>query len=210
MEKLTIVDAAEHFGVSKEAIHNRIRRGSLNCTVENGIKYVIFSTGKETPSASPAIDTRYTQYVENENLRLRERVEVLEKETLRLRDQREQMLLDERITIEKIYKERDAQLRSILHLVATKFVSHMNEEVVMEEAMGDNPNDSAINVEIIDIDEWTSLKSVLKLKKVDDKAKKKIKKRFESAITKGDQRLSLRDGKIFLNPSLFNYSDLMG
>ncbi|MCX6074661.1 MAG: DNA-binding protein [Campylobacterales bacterium] len=212
MKKLTIVDAAEHFGISKEAIHNRIRRGSLNCVVENGVKYVIFPTGKETPpsSPSPVIDNRYTQYIENENIRLREKVEVLEKETIRLRDQREQMLLDERITIEQIYKERDVQLRSILHLVATKFVSHVNEEVVMEEAMGENPNANAINVEIIEIDEWVSLKSVLKLKKVDDKAKKKIKERFKSAILKDDERLTLREGKIFLNPALFNYSDLMG
>jgi hypothetical protein len=48
----------------------------------------------------------------------------LEKETSRLRDQREQMLIDERVKVEQIYKERDAQLRSILHVVATKFLSH--------------------------------------------------------------------------------------
>jgi predicted DNA-binding protein YlxM (UPF0122 family) len=36
MKKMTIADAAEYFNVSKEAIHNRIRRGSLDCIVETG------------------------------------------------------------------------------------------------------------------------------------------------------------------------------
>ena len=44
MKKLTIADAADHFGVSKEAIHNRVRRGSLNCIVEEGVKYVVIVT----------------------------------------------------------------------------------------------------------------------------------------------------------------------
>ena len=41
MSKVTIHDAAELLGVSKEAIHNRIRRGSLQSVVEDGIKLVI-------------------------------------------------------------------------------------------------------------------------------------------------------------------------
>ena len=211
MKKLTIVDAAEYFGISKEAIHNRIRRGSLNCVIENGVKYVTFSTGKEAPlpAPSPVVDNRYTQYIENENLRLHEKVEVLEKETLRLRYQREQMLIYERSKIERIYKERDTQLRSVLHLVATKFLSHVNEDIVMKEVMNADSNDDAINVEIIEIDEWVSLKSFLKLKRYEDKVKKKIKSRFESSILKKDERLILRDKKIFLNPALFDYSDLI-
>lgn len=210
MKKLTIVDAAEHFGISKEAIHNRIRRGSLNCVVENGIKYVILLSEKEVSEPSSLAENRYTQYIEHENGRLREKVEVLEKEMGRLRDQREQMLIDERIKIEQIYKERDVQLRSVLHLVATKFLSHVNEDVVMQEAMRGDCNENAINVEIIEYDEWVSLKSFLKLKKYDDKSKKKIKKRFESATHKDNERLILRDGKLFLNPAQFDYSDLMG
>ena len=39
MKKLTIAEAASDIGISKEAIHNRIRRGSLNCVIENGIKF---------------------------------------------------------------------------------------------------------------------------------------------------------------------------
>lgn len=207
MKKMTIADAAEYFNVSKEAIHNRIRRGSLDCIVDNGVKYVAVASAKGNNDATNiANDNRYTQYIEQENERLREKVDVLEKETTRLRDQREQMLIDERIKVEQIYKERDAQLRSVLHVVATKFLSHVNTDTVMEEA---NAID-AINADVVEesIDEWVSLKSFLKLKRYSDKERKKIKNRFES-IADQDTRLHLRNGKIYLNPSEYDYSDLL-
>jgi valyl-tRNA synthetase len=206
MKKMTIADAAEYFNVSKEAIHNRIRRGSLDCIVDNGVKYVAVESAKSNASANVVSDTRYTHYIEQENERLREKVDVLEKETSRLRDQREQMLIDERVKVEQIYKERDAQLRSVLHVVATKFLSHASVDDVMEEAK----TVEAINVDVVDteIEEWVSLKSFLKLKRYNDKEKKKIKSRFE-AVMGDDVRLSLRNGKVFLNPSEYDYSDLL-
>lgn len=204
MKKMTIADAAEYFNVSKEAIHNRIRRGSLNCIVENGVKYVAVESAKANTAANIANDNRYTQYIEQENERLREKVDTLEKETTRLRDQREQMLIDERVKVEQIYKERDAQLRSVLHVVATKFLSHANSDAVMQEA-------DAINADVVDteIDEWISLKSFLKLKRIKEKEKKRIKNRFGSAVEDGDVRLTLREGKVFLNPSQYDYTDLL-
>lgn len=207
MKKMTIADAAEYFNVSKEAIHNRIRRGSLDCIVDNGVKYVAVESAKNTGvSSNITNDNRYTQYIEQENERLREKVDSLEKETTRLRDQREQMLIDERVKVEQIYKERDAQLRSVLHVVATKFLSHVNTDTVMEEA---NAMD-AINADVVEgsVDEWVSLKSFLKLKRYSDKEKKKIKSRFE-ALADQDSRLMVRSGKIYLNPSEYDYSDLL-
>jgi len=203
---MTIADAAEYFNVSKEAIHNRIRRGSLDCIVENGVKYVAVESAKNGTSTTAAGDARYTQYIEQENERLREKVDVLEKETNRLRDQREQMLIDERIKVEQIYKERDAQLRSVLHVVATKFLVHASVDDVMEEAK----TVDAINADVVEGDsgEWVSLKSFLKLKRYSDKEKKKIKNRFET-LRENDIRLTLREGKIYLNPSEYDYSDLL-
>lgn len=214
MKKMTIADAAEYFNVSKEAIHNRIRRGSLDCIVENGVKFVAVESAKSNGSTNAVSDNRYTQYIEQENERLREKVDVLEKETTRLRDQREQMLIDERITVEQIYKERDAQLRNILNVVATKFLSHANDELVMQEAMGENKEiDEAINADIIIDspvpDDWISLKAFLKLKRYPDSIKKNLKHRFKKAVNKGDGRFIDRDDKIFLNPSLYDYSDLL-
>ncbi len=206
MKKMTIAEAAEYFNVSKEAIHNRIRRGSLNCIVDNGVKYVAVETAKSDAAATMANDLRYTRYIEQENERLREKVDTLEKETSRLRDQREQMLIDERIKVEQIYKERDAQLRNVLHVVATKFLSHASVDAVMEEAKSAD----AINADIIENDagEWISLKAFLKLKRYDDKEKKKIKNRFK-ALGESDGRLKNSEGKMYLNPSQYDYSDLL-
>lgn len=206
MKKMTIAEAAEYFNVSKEAIHNRIRRGSLNCIVDNGVKYVAVETAKSDAAVTMANDVRYTRYIEQENERLREKVDTLEKETSRLRDQREQMLIDERIKVEQIYKERDAQLRNVLHVVATKFLSHASVDAVMEEAKSAD----AINADIIESDagEWISLKAFLKLKRYDDKEKKKIKNRFK-ALGESDGRLKNSEGKMYLNPSQYDYSDLL-
>ena len=207
MKKMTIADAAEYFNVSKEAIHNRIRRGSLDCIVDNGVKYVAVASAKgNNDSANIANDNRYTHYIEQENERLREKVDTLEKETSRLRDQREQMLIDERIKVEQIYKERDAQLRNVLHVVTTKFLSYASVDAVMEEAKSAD----AINADIIESDagEWISLKAFLKLKRYDDKEKKKIKNRFK-ALGESDGRLKNSEGKMYLNPSQYDYSDLL-
>jgi hypothetical protein len=217
MRKMTIADAAEHFGVSKEAIHNRIRRGSVNCIVENGVKYVTVESAKGSVSVNGVGDNRYTQYIEQENERLREKVDVLEKETVRLRDQREQMLISERINVEQIYKERDAQLRNILNVVATKFLSHVNPEAVMQEGMQERIQEEdleeAINADIVpDVemgDGWITLKSFFKLKRYPDSIKKNIKRRFKAAALEGDERFSERGEKIYLNPSLHEYSDLL-
>lgn len=216
MKKLTIAAAAEHFGVSKEAIHNRIRRGSLECIVENGVKYVaVASLEKGNPAANSVSDNRYTQYIESENIRLRDKVEVLEKETTRLRDQRELMLIDQRISVEQIYKERDAQLRNILNVVATKFLSHVNPEMVMQEALSEEVIEQvdAINADIVpDVElgeEWISLKEFLKLKRYGDSLKKNIKRRFKAACEEGDERFVLRNEKVYLSPSMFDYSNLL-
>lgn len=214
MRKLTIADAATHFGVSKEAIHNRIRRGSLDCIVDNGVKYVAVESAKGSGTTNSVSDNRYTQYIEEENVRLREKVDVLEKETTRLRDQREQMLIDERVNVEQIYKERDAQLRNILNVVATKFLSHANDELVIQEAMGENQEmEDAINADIVPDfpigEDWISLKAFLKLKRYPDSIKKNLKRRFKKSVEAGDNRFILRGEKIFLNPSLYDYSNLL-
>jgi len=166
MKKMTIADAAEYFKVSKEAIHNRIRRGSLDCIVDNGVKYVAVNAEKTAAATNGVSDNRYTLYIEQENERLRDKVDTLEKETIRLRDQRELMLIDQRISVEQIYKERDAQLRNILNVVATKFLSHVNPDTVMQEAMGkEDPITEQMDVINADIvpeaelgDGWITLK----------------------------------------------------
>ena len=85
MSKMNIADAAEYFGVSKEAIHNRVRRGSLKSIVENGVKLVIIDSNATVVTSSNKIqprkvnnsDDRYYKLLEEQNTKLQEKVENL-------------------------------------------------------------------------------------------------------------------------------------
>lgn len=218
MNKLIIADAALSLGVSKEAIHNRIRRGSLKSVIENGVKFVILDSDQPTGSAYALSDNRYVTHIESENIRLQSRVDVLETETTRLRDQREEMLIAQRVSVEEIYKERDAQLRSILNVVATRFLPNANPDSVVREGMGEESVEvsydyDAINAHIIPNvnidDEWISLKNFLKLKRYPDVIKKNLKRRLKAAALEGDERFVEKKDKLYLNPSMYDYSDLL-
>jgi hypothetical protein len=213
MTKMTVAQAAEHYKVSKEAIHNRIRRGSLNSVVENGVKYVAVAEVKSTPPKHE--DQRYYNYIEEENTRLRERVNKLENETTSLRDKREASLIAEREKIEQIYKERDEQLRTVLHVVASKFLTAQNMNQVIDDAVSNN--ETSEDAEVIsetpiviqdDDSDAISLKKFLKLKDYSKKKSKKIRIRFEKYAQK-DKRISIIKEKIYIYPSSFDYSDLL-
>ena len=199
--KLTIAQAAEKFGVSKEAIHNRVRRGSLKSVIENGVKFIVIDEPK-TPEREDYSD-KYYRYIEEENSRLKEKIERLEDETRSLREKREQMLIDERNKIEQIYKERDEQLKSVLHVVASKFLTHSNSDAIIDEAISaevlEDKNDEVSEV---------ALKTYLKLRGIKKERRKKVTKRFEKRAKK-DARIKVVAGKIFLNPDEFDYDDLL-
>ncbi len=131
MPNMTILEAAEHLGVSKEAIHNRVRRGSLSVSIIDGVKYVnIDGTAKtiqkskqrQTGKSSSVSDDRYYKFLEEQNSKLQAKVEKLETETRTLRDQKELMLIEERKKIEQIYKEKDEQLKNILSTLSSQFM----------------------------------------------------------------------------------------
>lgn len=142
MQKMTVAEAAEFFGVSKEAIHNRVRRGSLESEVIDGEKHVYVdenksktnptkakTTPKKTRASSqtprrvePKVDDRYYNLLKEQNTQLQAKVEKLEGETRDLRDQKEQMLIQERKKIEQIYKDKDEQLKNILNAISSNFI----------------------------------------------------------------------------------------
>ncbi len=220
MPKMTVAEAAAHFKISKEAIHNRIRRGTLDSVIENGVKYVLL------PDEKPAVqaDSRFYDYIEKENERLKQKNEKLESEINRLRDQREEMLIAEREKIEQIYKERDEQLKSVLQVFASKLLPESAIDAVVEEAVAaeieeevpaadpETPSDEKAPeedpFEDDGFDDLVSLKDFLKLKDFGKKQRKRIKKRFEKKAHE-DARILLRQGKLHLRPYHYDYSDLL-
>jgi predicted site-specific integrase-resolvase len=213
MKKMSVADAAEFFGVSREAIHNRIRRGSLQSVVEDGVKMVIVDESakraaqqqtKRAQKTNSSNDERYYKLLESQNAKLQERIEKLENETRSLREQKEQMLIEERNKIEAIYKEKDEQLKNILHTLSTKFMLGAPLESEEPEAL-----EAEISVEEEVASEIVSLKKYLKTQEFSKKKQEKIKKRFEKAAKKDDERVIVIGKKFYLDILKYDYHDLV-
>jgi len=107
MKKMSVLNAAQHFGVSKEAIYNRIRRGSLKSVIENDVKLVIID---ETIPPTKRLQTEKKEnFLEKQNTKLLEKIALLESEVNSLKEQKEQ-----------IYREKDKQLTEILIALEAK------------------------------------------------------------------------------------------
>jgi len=216
MSKLKIADAAIKLGVSKEAIHNRIRRGSLDCVVEDGIKYVILKPSTKTasmatkrrvtnntPKSSLHVDSKYYKFLEEQNEKLQHKVEKLEGETRDLRDQKEQMLISEREKIEQIYKDKDEQLKNILNAISSNFL--LNTPATESEIS--EPVEVEIEAQESSSAKLISLKKYLNNQDISNKKKKKIKDKFKK-IAKEDNRVIRVGKKLYLDLAKFDYSDL--
>ncbi|QOY54713.1 DNA-binding protein [Candidatus Sulfurimonas marisnigri] len=214
MSKLTIADAAEKLGVSKEAIHNRIRRGSLQSEVENGVKLVLMDgdDSVKTPTrrmnnqkVAPKVDDRYYKLLEDQNAKLQQKIETLEGETKNLRDQKEQMLIAEREKIEQIYKDKDEQLKNILNAISSKFMLGAPDEALEE----------LVEAEIEEFDEpatesvnrLVSLGKYLKSKDFSKKKVSKIKEKFKKQA-EVDTRIITIGKKYYVDLEKYDYSDL--
>ncbi|DAB27801.1 MAG: hypothetical protein A2513_00795 [Sulfurimonas sp. RIFOXYD12_FULL_33_39] len=218
MTKLTISDAAEQLGVSKEAIHNRIRRGSLQSIVEDGVKLVIVDvndssqmvTAKKTniKAQTHHADDRYYKFLEEQNVKLQQKVETLESETRSLRDQKEKMLVEERIKIEQIYKEKDEQLKNILSAISSKFMLNtpQNELQVEEELFEAEIEEQEIEEEPFESRRLISLNKYLKSKDFSKKKILKIKEKFKEQ-SKHDSRIVMIGKKYYIDLQKYDYSD---
>jgi len=213
MKKMNVNDAAVYFGVSKEAIHNRIRRGSLQSVIENGVKMVLIdenkarSASKNTPQAkrTSVVNDKYYKLLEEQNTRLQFRVDTLESETRTLRDQKEQMLIQEREKIEQIYKEKDEQLKNILATISAKFMLNAPQEEMTDE----NMLEAEIEPETALISDVISLKKYLENCDFSEKKIKKIRAKFKKHA-KNDERITKIGKKYYIDTAKYSYEDLIG
>lgn len=215
MKKMNVAEAADFFGISKEAIHNRIRRGSLNSETIDGQKQVIIedetAPTKSKPSKKTTTtrksttngDTKYYKYLEDQNVKLQDKVEKLEGETRTLRDQKEQMLVEERIKIENIYKEKDEQLKNIINMISSNLMLESN-AVVNEE---DSVEAEIETYEVVDDEpkeNWTSLVKFLKSNDYKKKKRKKIIKKIFKKAKRGDDGIKLKNDKCYIDLNRFD------
>lgn len=209
MTKLSITEAALKLGVSKEAIFNRIRRGSLVSSVENGVKFVMIddeqrTEQKETPKRKtvPKTDDKYYIFLEEQNGKLQKKIEFLEDETRTLRNQKEQMLIEEKRKIEQIYKEKDEQLKNIINAISSKLMlgeSQTEKEIFEAEIDGDFEEEKRSLI---------SIKKFIKSKNLSDREKAKQKEKLKT-IAPNDQRFIKVEKKYYLDLKKYNYDDLL-
>lgn len=199
MAKLSVAQAAEKFNVSKEAIHNRIRRGSLDCVIEHGVKHVLID--EEAQPTEEVQHDKYYAYIEDENISLKEKIKELEQLNGTLRNQKEMMLIEEKRKIEQIYKERDEQLKQLLNTITSKFLPHLEQRFVDEKI------DDVVDVEAL-FSEPIRLKRFLKLKDYKSAKSQRIKNRFKRLVGQ-DERVLRKEGKIYVDPVKYDYRDLL-
>ena len=219
MARMSIQEAAEHFGISKEAIHNRIRRGSLEVTLEDGVKYVEIDKDVQkspTPRAktqtrktTQAVDERYYKLLEEQNSQLQAKVEKLEGETENLRKQKELMLIEERSRIEKIYLEKDEQLKNIFGAISAQFMLKTPEiKSVDTQTVESEVLEAEIELEEKVESNIISLKKYFKTNKTSSKKSEKILAKFKK-IAKKDKRIIIIGKKYYINLDKYNYKDLL-
>jgi len=149
MKKMSVLNAAQYFGVSKEAIHNRVRRGSLKSVVEDGVKLVIID---ETAPQKKRI---------SENKPLLEKIQILEDKIKNLENEKIEILANTQKTIQQIYREKDKQLSDIINSLELKgFVT----DTKIKKEIGSN---------------LILLKEYIKEQNLSDKKAQKIKHRFK-------------------------------
>ena len=212
---MTILEAAKHFGISKEAIHNRIRRGSLEVVVIDDVKFVdVDKTVATKPKIQPrkstqSNDNRYYKLLEEQNSQLQIKIEKLESETRSLRDQKEDMLIQERARIEQIYKEKDEQLKNILGAISSQFMLNTSTPQPLVEQAEIELVEAEIEDEIEETkNKLISLKRYLKENKVSAKKQEKIKNKFKK-IAKKDKRVIIIGKKYYIDTTKYDYNDLL-
>jgi predicted DNA-binding protein YlxM (UPF0122 family) len=190
LKKLTIQEAADELGVSKEAIHNRIRRGSLKVTMQNGTKYVSLEQKEQKLQDE---GDRYYKFLESQNQKLQDKLERFESEIRELRDQKERLLVEEKLKIEQVYRQKDEHLKSIVEAISSKLIL---------------PPQDHIEVEPLELQtKLISLKKYLKSYNLSSRKTDKILKKFTSI---NDVRVVKLGKKIYIDPQKYDYSDLLG
>jgi len=191
-KRLTVIETAELLGVSKEAIYNRIRRGSLTTVIENGIKLVIITDEVKKSSSRKSnnnVSDAYIQLLKDEMKELKERNKALEIDRDKQIREKEKLLIKSKEEIEKIYKQRDEHIKAILTLASSGAIEHKKvkkEEIFVNEVQEETAididieaDDSSTKEIVKTYSDWQDLRDYLKQKGYSKKKKKAIKKKFK-------------------------------
>lgn len=223
--RLTIDEYSKHFKMSKEMINSKLKARKLNYIIENGTTYIVVtrssidmqkrqeihqekkatsqaSKNEIIPKPKPTVAMILALY-QRENRQLKDKIIELEAKVDRLINDKEQMLRDERDKIEQVYSAKDEQLKNVLELINKK---------MMLEQQGHSILDTEVCTSDVEVPKKESklveLREYLKTLDLKSYQRKIIKRRFTS-VRDSDVRVIQQNGKIFLDFSKYDYSDLL-
>lgn len=223
-KKLTVLEAAKLLGVSKEAIYNRLRRGSLQSVVEDGVKFIVMSKGQSSREhntvrkTDTGIDYAYVELLKSQLEEIKLKNIQLEADKDRLINDKERLLIESKEKVEAIYKERDEQLKTILSL-ANRQITHQSPEIHMPvKSSNEEESEEALHTpffyedaDVVEDEEengveenrfesyrdWRDLRSYLKQKGFSKKEKDNISHELKKKVG-NDENVIDKNGKLFI------------
>ncbi len=203
--KLTVDEYSKKFKMSKEMVHSKMKAKKLDYIIEDSQTFILLKNPQKkqikvvstssTEKPTTTVATILALY-KRENHYLKLKINQLEDKIDKLINDKEQMLREERDKIEQIYSNKDEQLQHILELINAK----MQHELQQKEDI--------LEVEHKEYEQITELKSYLKTLDLQQQQRKAIRKRFEN-VAKKDIRIIEQNGKLYLDFTRYDYSDLL-
>jgi len=207
-KKLTVMEMAKYLSVSKEAIYNRLRRGSLQSVIQDGKKYVLLTPSVQREGKLPkraavanSINHEYVDLLKSQIEELKSKNSKLESDKEKLQLEKEQMLIESKEKIEQIYKDRDEQLKTILTLANIPTLQHKIEEDAI-----DVVEEVEIEEDIVDkmcetYDEWIDVKAYLKTQGYTKEERKMFKKKLKKQVG-SSKDLKISDGVLYMKKGI--------
>ena len=218
--RFTIEEYAKAYSISPEMVHSRLRRNRLNYIIEDDTTYIVVPKHQvpDTREEAPALPQKKTTVAtviglyQKENHYLKLKIEKLEAKVDRLINEKEELLKEERSRIEKVYNDKDAQLKTILELINTKLLQENSSNSVAQVSPVSEQEHAEIaieaNIEPTKRERPVELKQYLRSLNLKSSERKSIKRRFAEAFG-GDSRILLKNGLFYLDFDRYDYSDLL-
>ena len=216
--KLTLDEYSKQYKMSKEMVNSKIRARVLNYVIENGITYIVLDSDEPSeinqkqsiqdkqiavPVKQKTTVAMVISLYQKENQQLKDKIIQLENKIDRLIDDKENMLRDEMRKIEQVYSAKDEQLKNIIELINAKLIAQQSQTIHEVETLEIPKTPKKSKKE-----EIVELKDYLKTTDMEFYQRKVIKKRFLAAYG-SDIRVIKQNGKLYLNFSKYDYSDLL-